>query len=622
MTETHTVTEATMTPTQDVISVDANREIPLEVELANLPFTYDKDAKNDFLKVSREKLALMSAQGWEFLTTDRAINYRKNWDTWFGIREFVQNSLDEAGSVEITYDAATNITYIKDDGKGFMAKHLLLGQHKGMSEEERHTTRGCFGEGMKLAALPFFRAGCKVFIRTVGLDIAFAMGPFDEHYVHYTFKRKNNHTRGTHIAISNFDGGAFKERFTPFIPKGHLVKSVKGGHRKFDKDKVRSVYDRPGDIYVRDIFVQNVNKSYERAYFGYNFWFDHNEGVLDPDRSTIKNHDYLSGEFEYLLGCKDVEFLTKFFSRISTPDKALSIVEPRYSWEHRHIHGNNLTLDEDQAKAIFKALQNVFGKKEFTWTSDYAEEKALEHLGILNLNHKIPNLVQPLRTWKLIKTAQEWVMLGDLKHTCEVTERMVADVHGEDAGKALTTTQKILTDIAKSYSSYNSEVVFFWSIKPSREVDRVGGFYTHSKRKISIKINQLRAFHDTMQCFIHELGHAISNGAEDLSEKFEKGMMEAGFNVVEYFQRHENSYRDLKSAIDTLSDFQWTNFKIDLSGAEMTVGDKTIEQVRQELAEKAEAERKAREDAGKNFSSSISSMAKPTPIVNGKRNGL
>ena len=162
------MTEATMTTNPDVITVDSSKDVPLEVELANLPFVYDKDVKGDFLKITRDKLPEMEKQGWEYLTTDRAINYRSNWDTWYGMREFVQNSLDETGAVDISYDSVNNITYIKDTGKGFMAKHLLLGQHKGMTEEERHTTRGCFGEGMKLAALPFFRAGCKVFIRYGG----------------------------------------------------------------------------------------------------------------------------------------------------------------------------------------------------------------------------------------------------------------------------------------------------------------------------------------------------------------------------------------------------------------------------------------------------------------------
>ena len=473
---------------------------------------------------------------------------------------------------------------------------------------------------------------------TVGLDIAFAMGPFDEHYVHYTFKRKNNNKQGTHIAISNFNGEAHKERFTPFIPKDKLLLSVKGGPRKYDKVKVRSVYDRPGDLYVRDIFVQNVNRSYERAYFGYNFWFDYNEGILDPDRSTVKNPEFLTGEFEYILGCKDVEFLTKFFKRISTPDKSISITEPQYSWEHRHIHGNNLTFNEEQAKAIFKALQNVFGIREFTWGTQYDEEKALDHLGILNLKDKIPNLVRPLHDWKLIKTAQEWIMLGDLKHTVEITGKMVSDAYGEEAGKALTTTQNILTDITKTYCSYNSSTVFFWSVKPSREVDRVGGYYTHGRRQVSIKINQLRSFDGMMKCFIHELGHAVSNGAEDLSEKFEQGLADAGFNVCEYFEMHQNSYRDLKAAVAKLSEISWSTFKVDLSKGEVTIGEKSIEQVRKEMADKkADLEKKIRENADKHFDDEVgkadaltrakpksivaSLMAKLEPYVSGRGNG-
>ena len=555
----------------DVITTEST--LSLKDELDRLPFSYDPEAKNDFMKIEKNNLPKMEEMGWEWLTTDRTINYRMNWTPWYGLREFVQNSLDETGDVDITYDANNQITYVKDNGEGFRTKHLLLGQHKGYTEEEKHLTRGCFGEGMKLAALPFFRAGCKVFIRTVGLDIVFAMGPFDEHYVHYTFKRPNNHKKGTHIAITNFDGSEYKSKFTPFISKEKIVFTRKGGPRKYDENKIRQVLECPGDIYVRDIHVMNTSKGYDNAFFGYNFWFDHNSDVLDPDRNSIKNPEYIKYEFEYIISCNDVEFLTKYFRRISTPNESLKISDPRWSFEHNYIRGDYMDLTKAEATAVFEAIKTVFGTKDFTWSSNLDEGKALEHLHILDLTHKLPNLLKPLHKYKMVSSAQEWIMLKDLKHTCDITEEMVKENFGEKAAKQMTLVQDIFAEVTKSCSSYNSGVNFFWSIKPSHEVDKIGGFYTHSKRQISIKINRLKSFHSLLFCFIHELGHALSSGAKDISEDFERGLVDAGFYTTTYFGKKPEKLKELRDTVEELGQHDWKSFKIDVSKAEITLGE-------------------------------------------------
>lgn len=562
----NTVT-AEMTAPKDVIEVV---DLPLDQEIENLPFFID-----GYLKVNKDGLEKMKEKGWDWLTTDRMIDYRSNWDTWFGTREFVQNSLDEAGEVDITHDADKNITYIKDNGKGFLTKHLLLGQHKGLTNKEIHLSRGCFGEGMKLAALPFFRNGSKLFIRTVGLDIAFAMGPFDEHYVHYTFKRKNNHKAGTHIAISNFNGVELKPRFAQFLEKSKTlisIKGVKSDYHPYEEGKVRQVLDMPGNFFVRDIWVQDLNeRKYNNAFFGYNLWFDNTRDVLDPDRTSIKARDFVTYEFEHILGCKDVDFLEKYFRRISQPDEKNGITDPRFSFEHSYIRGEYYNLNKEQCEVILKAIKRVFGDREFTWSQKYEEEKALEHLGILDLTGKLPNLMRPLHSHKLIHSAAEWIMLRDLKHTCTITEDMVKTQFGATEGEAFGTVLKALTEITQIYASSQSKVCFFWSIKPSVEVDRVGGFYTHFERLISVKIDQLRSFHAVMSTFIHELGHALSRGAEDLTEAFEKALVESGFYVNEYFMKRPEEFKKVKEAITKLSHLDWTKLKLDMSNSKITL---------------------------------------------------
>lgn len=548
--------------TATTLSKRENLEI-LYSEIAKLPFIYKAHAGNKFILIEASDLDKMREAGWTWLTTDRTISYRKNWTPWYGLREFVQNSLDETKDVKIVYDDILDATFVLDNGNGFKTKHLLLGEYKGLTEEEQHLVRGCFGEGMKLAALPFFRAGCKIFIRTVGLDITFAMGPFDEHYVHYTFKRPNTNTKGTQICISNFDGSDLVSNFAPFIDKDKVLLSVSKGPEKYDNQKVRAVYDLPGQMYVRDIFVNNVNVSgYESAYFGYNFWLNNPVTALDPDRSYIKDTAYLRNEFSYILGCEDVEFLKKYFSVISQPDANKKISEPRWSFEHRTIRGEFLDLSKPQATAIFKALESVFGSKDFTWSTNYAEAKALEHLHIVDLTNKIPNLLNPLLRYDLVKKASDWIALRDLSKTIAITPEMASTSFGAETGNALRDVIGIFNKITEANCGPSYSVDFFWALESSPEIERVGGFYTHAKKRISISILQLYSISDPIKTFIHELAHALSWGADDLTEDFENQLPAAGYAVLNYFAKNMDDHAKLLANLTHLTTKRWSGMKI------------------------------------------------------------
>jgi len=531
----------------------------LDKEIKKLPFYFDTKEKTPFLKIDSADLPKMKKMGWDWLTTDRTIDYRKSWSCWSGLREFVQNALDETNKVKLEYDFLSNTTYVLDNGKGFLAKHLLLGQTKGLTIREQATKRGHFGEGLKLGILPFFRKGSTVFIRTVGLDITFSMGPFDKHFVHYTFKKPNNHKKGTFIAISNFDGREYKRNFVQFLNKDEIVYKVPLTNEEFANEKNMLVLNTPGKLYVRDIFVQDQNANdWENAFFGYNFWFDDTSHVLDPDRSYIKTKSYLNNEFTKILACENEEFLTTFVKTISTP-KEPNLKKVTSSFEFRHIDGKTLWMTDSQAKVLHKALQNVFGK-EFTWSNSIDQAKALEHLKIIDLAGRFPDVTYTLHNRDLVKTADEWIALKDLNDVIYITNKDIEESFGKKSAKAFSKIIELLENFYKTYYP-NGQVKVFWTVKPSDEVARVGGFYVPGSETISIKLDLLQNYAQLLQTVIHELSHHIS-GATDISEAFENGLTLSAYYFSEHFRKKPAALNKLLTLTFEMNKLDWKKLKI------------------------------------------------------------
>lgn len=97
-------------------------------------------------------------------------NYVADWNVWSGIREFIQNAIDQSKTIEdnkmsVDYDEETQILKICNK-KSILEHHtLLLGSS---SKKDDGKTIGMFGEGYKLALLVLTREGKNVKIFNYG----------------------------------------------------------------------------------------------------------------------------------------------------------------------------------------------------------------------------------------------------------------------------------------------------------------------------------------------------------------------------------------------------------------------------------------------------------------------
>lgn len=335
------------------------------------------------------------------------LTYKSRWDAWSSVREFVQNAFDIttettkkstnwrkdlASKVSLTFNKKLKIGYIEDAGSGIKFKNIFLAESKSQNDFSVKCLRGQFGEGMKFAIIPLLRDGHQVIIRTVGSDYHFSSvikdagkNQFDLIHV---FRKTNNITKGTCIAILGLDPTIYKDNFFPFLSqKEILLTSSK-------ECATTAAIDKPGHIFIRDVFLVKL-----KAYYGYNFWFTHPATMLDPDRSNLKleNTDEIGNEFSTLLKkVTTVEgrlFWKTLFSKMFATPKTKYL-----EWVILEEESKYFDIGSTQKEELLNILKEVVGTDKFSWAETYDQGRYLTHLGYLNLADRLPNLLTFFRS--------------------------------------------------------------------------------------------------------------------------------------------------------------------------------------------------------------------------------
>lgn len=194
-------------------------------------------------------------------------NYCPSWGHWEGIRELVQNWMDERGPDDTIGYADGDLVLVNYGGRLGADALTLLGETTKAGDAD---TRGQFGEGLKIGLLALLRAGCEVVIRTGPLTWRPKIRPnVTGAKVLAFFSREHpaGEFDGVRIAVRGFPRETWEEYQDRFL---------------FDAEPNTILKDRPGKLYVKGIWVQDTKLRY-----GYNL----KNVELDRDRRMAKQWD-------------------------------------------------------------------------------------------------------------------------------------------------------------------------------------------------------------------------------------------------------------------------------------------------------------------------------------------
>jgi hypothetical protein len=242
----------------------------------------------------------------ECLWFDPTAAERRGWEEWHMIREFVQNSLDAAGMVDIIKVADGVI--VSDKGSGFDIRAFIIGR----STKRPECDRGRFGEGMKYAVSVAMMRGYDITIYSRDTMFKFLVrekrGAPVLHLREYRLKKP---IQGTIVKISNYRGPTFRERF--LLYDGHDAYRIL--HVVYiDKTNIcnkpiifsQCIMDPPKAIFVRDIFVEQK----EDLLFSYNLV----DVDLDADRNIVSGLP--SAILHVWEDVKSIEMVRELISRL------------------------------------------------------------------------------------------------------------------------------------------------------------------------------------------------------------------------------------------------------------------------------------------------------------------
>jgi len=245
-------------------------------------------------------------------------SYVKDWTAQDGIREILQNSIDQESIDETnkSFVKASNGCLIIENNNSVL-KHstLLLG---GGDKANNKQLIGGFGEGYKIALLVLIRLGFKVHIANYGLgelwepeiSHSFAYGTDILKVICKPLKHGVDISKGVSVIVTKQDHN-FKEILTE-VSLSHRVYKV------ISNNSVGQLLDsatESGRIYVGGLYITTA----KQLFYGYNF----KPGMLEigrdrniTDTFNIKYKAAMNGLFKNIVPEYIDEFLTNLENKI------------------------------------------------------------------------------------------------------------------------------------------------------------------------------------------------------------------------------------------------------------------------------------------------------------------
>ena len=458
--------------------------------------------------------------GWKIIHIGPTSNWRPDWTMWEGIREVVQNCLDETERYQSYYDDLGLV--IADSGKGIATRDLLLGA----KVTKPAWSRGQYGEGMKIGSLVFLRMGYPVWIETVGKDIRIVFMEVELEEKAQTLAamwRPGGTTYGTKFHIIGYTDTDYKENFAVNIPQEYIRSSVWSILQKSPigrKNQLMLIPDR-SCVFARDIYMRDIESQ-----FSYNLWgFD-----LAPDRHAPKDEsDMWNDASRTWCGCTDTEMMKLLLKSLSSPQNTGT---PYKMSKHGHIESgirsndSNLNLSSwnlgrgydfyssPPAEFSYKSLveHNKFQWLQ-AWNTVFGESAILRtnsglDTEVTHMGHRSVSILGGLTD----------VLNGFIDTDDALIKRfqrtMMTAMVIEDSD--LSPKQLVTLNLCRALveANYSSNGIFAAIVPESDDVEGVRAYYEPSTKKIFIGTATLEHTREAISATIHEVAHMTSEAGD------------------------------------------------------------------------------------------------------------
>jgi hypothetical protein len=408
-----------------------------------------------------------------------SFNYVPSWGNWEVIRELTSNARDTDTKFSVKKENGNLI--IHDEGQGLLIKHLLIGESGSRENGEKI---GQFGEGLKNAILVLTRNGKTVEILSQDKRIVNGIKEIEGVKTLSFIWENVEYHNGTTITIYEWDDqNDYQNKFL---------------FSREDVEDITIITNTSGSIlddqilYNQGVFVQEL----ENYSFGYNI---NNKSMNNRDRNVISESELQNCIGNIWMQVDDKYGWQQFFEAIKEKKFENTIRISKYY------------MDDNVISAAITGFEMVFGRNCVIKTSNEAARES-EHCGANPLDIRIFGYnIQSFLSGQL-KTDVEYVNEKKGKKAFNVP---LSHLNPEQK-KILSAIKKICKKV-----EFNGEIII-------AEIPDFPAYYDSGNNVIKIRPSVLNDLFYAQETIIHELGHWITNGASDLSERHVAGCCQIG----------------------------------------------------------------------------------------------
>ena len=428
-------------------------------------------------------------------------DYVRDWDVWCGVREIMQNAMDEHDKGRpMRVDHKGDVLTISNEGSELRIEHLLLGL---TDKDKDKRARGEKGEGLDLGLLALTREGLPVVIRTPTEnwrpEISLSES-YDRDVLKIITRKVSKRRSGTSVEIKGINEQLWDQlrfRFLDFQKMGVNEKITVEYHGDLLLDSVHR-----GMIFVKGIYVQTDPE----MRFGYNFF----QVDLDRDRRMVKSFD-LQWESGKILSAA-----TKM-----RPELLLETVYGMLNNEEKDIRGFGQYIDDDVKEMIARRFKTEHGDDTIP-VSSIGESEQIDSLGAkgvvapLNLRTVIADVMDTpqILQEKIEKSTVKSYSWGELKpEEKAVLKKVSKQVQAAlDAFRGNHSLCNALM-VHNLYETPDDQVLECVNIVDFKK-DSIHGKCNIKEGKIDLARKCLGNYFLALRILIHEYAHKLSKSGD------------------------------------------------------------------------------------------------------------